>query len=76
MGQLTVLPDVHADGLRRGDVGVGRLHGGASVPHVEEEQDGYRREAKDGQEGQSQDVGQEHELKKRRDLSVFSLLYL
>lgn len=60
----TVLPDIHADGVRRGDVGVGRLHGCASIPHVEEEENGDRREAEDGQEGQGQDVGQEHELRR------------
>lgn len=58
----TVLPDVHADGVRRGDVGVGRPHRRAGVPHVEEEENGNRREAEDGQEGQEENVGQEHEL--------------
>lgn len=60
----TVLPDIHADGVRRGDVGVGRLHSCTSIPHVEEEENGDRREAEDGQEGQGQDVGQEHELRR------------
>lgn len=64
MGQLTVLPDVHTDGVRRGDVGLRRPHGSAGVPHVEEEENGYRREAEDGKEGQSEDVGQEHELRR------------
>ena len=64
VGQLTVLPDVHADGVRRGDVGVRRPHGGTGIPHVEEEENGYRREAEDGEEGQSEDVGQEHELRR------------
>lgn len=64
MRQLTVLPDIHTDGVRRGDVGVGRLHGSTGIPHVEEEQDRYRREAEDGEEGQSEDVGQEHELRR------------
>lgn len=63
-GRLTVLPDVHADGVGRGDVGVGRPHGGAGSPHVKEEEHGYRREAEDGEEGQEEDVGQEHELQK------------
>lgn len=58
----TVLPDVHADGVRGGDVGVGRPHRRASVPHVEEEENGNRREAEDGQEGQEKNVCQEHEL--------------
>lgn len=58
----TVLPDVHADGVRGGDVGVGRPHGRAGVPHVEEEEHGDGREAEDGQEGQEEDVCQEHEL--------------
>lgn len=62
--ELTVLPDVHADGVGRGDVGVGGLHGGAGGPHVEEEEDWYRREAEDGEEGQEEDVGQEHELRR------------
>lgn len=64
MGQRTVLPDVHTDGVRRGDVGVRRPHASAGIPHVEEEEHGYRREAEDGEEGQSEDVGQEHELRR------------
>lgn len=64
MGQLTVLPDIHTDGVRRGDVGVRGPHGGTGSPHVEEEENGYRREAEDGEKGQSEDVGQEHELRR------------
>lgn len=62
ISEPTVLPDVHADGVRGGDVGVRRPHSRASVPHVEEEENRNRREAKDGQEGQEKYVGQEHEL--------------
>lgn len=62
---LTVLPDVHTDGVRRGDVGIRGSHGSAGGPHVEEEEHGYRREAEDCDEGQSEDVGQEHELRER-----------
>ena len=64
VGQLAVLPDVHADGVRQGDVGVWGPHGGAGIPHVEEEENGDRREAEDGEEGQGEDVGQEHELRR------------
>lgn len=64
MVQLTVLPDVHTDGVRRGDVGVRRPHGSAGSPHVEEEENGDPREAENGEEGQSEDVGQEHELRR------------
>lgn len=60
--RLTVLPDVHTDGLRRGDVSIRRLHGSAGTPHVKEKEHGDRRKAEDGEEGQKQDVGQEHEL--------------
>lgn len=66
MGHRTILPDVHTDGVGRGDVGVRGLHGGTSGPHVEEEEHGDRREAEDGEEGQHEDVGQEHELKEKR----------
>lgn len=59
---LTVLPHIHTDGGRRRDVGVWRPHGSAGVPHVEEEENRDRREAEDGDEDQSEDVGQEHEL--------------
>ena len=62
MGRLTILPDVHTDGVGHGDVGFRRPHGRAGAPHVEEEEDGDRREAEDGEEGQEEDVGQEHEL--------------
>lgn len=66
LGQLTVLPDVHADGVRRGDVGIRGPHGSAGVPHVEEKENGDRREAENGKEGQSQDIGQEYELRRRQ----------
>ena len=65
VGQRTVLPDVHTDGLRRGDVGFRRPHGRAGSPHVEEEENGNSRESENGEEGQEQDVGQEHELRRR-----------
>lgn len=61
---LTILPDIHADGVRRGNVGIRRLHGSAGVPHVEEEEDWNGSEAEDGDEGQDEDVGQEHELQR------------
>ena len=64
---LTILPDIHADGVGGGDVGQGGLHGGAGGPHVEKEEDGDRREAKDGEEDQRQDIGQEHELGEGRN---------
>lgn len=70
-GERTVLPDVHADGVRRRDVGVGRPHGGTGVPHVEEEENWDRSEAEDGEEGQEEDVGQEHELEKGAEISFF-----
>lgn len=68
---LTILPDIHTDGIRRGDVGVRRLHGSAGIPHVKEQEHGDRREAEDGKEGQSEDVGQEHEL--GRGIQILSL---
>lgn len=37
---LTVLPDVHTDGVGIGDVGHGGLHGSTGSPHVVEEEDG------------------------------------
>lgn len=64
---LTVLPDIYADGVWRGDVGTGGPHGGAGAPHVEEQEDRYSREAEDGEEGQGEDVGQEHELKEEEE---------
>lgn len=69
----TVLPDVHADAFRVCDVGVGVLQGGAGAPHVEEKVNGDRREAEDGEEGQEEDVGQEHELQKAKDREVSCL---
>lgn len=62
--ELTVLPDVHADGVGEGDVGVRRPEAGAGVPHVKEDEDRDGREAEDGQERQRQDVGQNHELQR------------
>lgn len=59
---LTILPNVHTDGVRRGDVGIRRPHGSTGIPHVEKEENWDRRKAKDGEEGQGEDVGQEHEL--------------
>jgi len=62
---LTVLPDIHTDGVRRCNVGVWRPHGSTGIPHVKKEENWDRREAEDGEEGQSKDVSQEHELKSR-----------
>lgn len=64
--QLTVLPDIHTDGVRRRDVGVRRFHGSAGIRHVKEEENRNRCEAEDGDESQSEDVGQEHELNRER----------
>lgn len=61
IGNNTVLPDIHTDGVRRGDVSIGRFHGSTGIPHVKEEENRDRREAKDCEEGQEEDVGQEHE---------------
>lgn len=62
--KLTVLPEIHAHGVGEGDVGVRRSEAGAGVPHVEEDEDWDGGEAEDGQESQSQDVGQNHELQR------------
>lgn len=67
---LTVLPDVHTDGVRRGDVGIRRPHGSTGIPHVEEEENGDCCEAEDGEEDQSEDVGQEHELKREKKAEI------
>lgn len=61
---LTVLPDIHTDGVRRSDVSIGRFHGSTGIPHIKEEENRDRREAEDGKEGQEEDVGQEHELRR------------
>lgn len=63
---LTILPNVHTDGVRWGDVGIRRPHGSTSIPHVEKEENWDGREAEDGEEGQGEDVGQEHELENTR----------
>lgn len=72
---LTVLPNVHADGFRRGDVGIRGPHGSTGIPHVEEEENGYRREAEDGEKGKSEDVGQEDELREREGVKVVSQFF-
>lgn len=64
--RLTILPDIHTDGVNRRDVRVWRSHCGAGIPHVEEEENRDCREAEDGDESQSKDVGQEHELNRKR----------
>lgn len=58
--RLTILANIHADGVRVGEVG--GLHGVAGGPHVVEEEDGHGREAEDAQPGHAQDVRQEHKL--------------
>src|SRR4029434_3013842 len=60
MTARTVLPHIHTDVFRGGDVGHRRFHGVTGSPHVVEEKDWHRREAKDTQPGQSTDVRHTH----------------
>ena len=66
MTARTVLPHIHTDVFRGGDVGHRRFHGVTGSPHVVEEKDWHRREAKDTQPGQTKDVSQEHKLETQR----------
>lgn len=60
---LTILTNVHTDGVDVGHVGHGRLHGSTGGPHVVEEEDGHGREAEHAEPGHAQDVSEEHKLR-------------
>lgn len=65
MLMLTILTNVHADGVDVGEVGHGRLHGVAGRPHVVKEEDRYGRETKHTEPGHAQNVREEHKLRKQ-----------
>lgn len=63
---LTVLTDIHADGVNVGEVGHGSPHGGTGGPHVVEEEDRHSGEAEHTEPGHTQDVCEEHKLRAQR----------
>lgn len=60
---LTILANIHADGVNVCEVGHGGLHGSTGGPHVVEEEDGHSGEAEHAEPGHAQDVCEEHELR-------------
>ena len=63
---LTVLTNIHADGVDVGEVGHGRPQGSTGGPHVVEEEDGHRGEAEHAELGHAQDVREEDKLRTQR----------
>jgi len=62
---LTVLTNIHTDGVDLGEIGHGS-YGGTGGPHVVEEEDWHSGEAKHTQPGNAQDVCEEHKLRTQR----------
>lgn len=63
---LTILTNIHTDGVNVGEVGHGRPHGGTGRPHVVEEEDRHGGEAKHAEPGHTQNVCEEHKLRTER----------
>lgn len=61
---LTILTNIHTDGVNVGEVGHRRPHGGTGRPHVVEEEDRHSGEAKHAEPGHAQDVREEHKLRR------------
>lgn len=60
---LTILTDIHTDGVDVGNVSHGRPHGGTGRPHVVEEENWHSGEAEHAEPGHAQDVSEEHKLR-------------
>lgn len=60
---LTILTNIHTDGINVGEVGHGRPHGVTGRPHVVEEEDWHSGEAKHTEPGHTQNVCEEHKLR-------------
>lgn len=70
---LTILANIHADGVDVGEVGRGRPHAGTGGPHVVEEEDRHGGEAEHAEPSYSQNVRKENELRtQRRTVSLGS----
>lgn len=69
---LTVLTNIHADGVDASYVERWRIHGITGGPHVVEEEDGYGGEAKHAQPSHTQDVREEHKLKMQKNSTTLA----